>query len=43
MIHIDEIIWMCFALCPNQFLCKKTFKTNSSAARTKFKLEKDTY
>jgi len=24
--HVDGIIWMCFALCPNQFLCKKTFE-----------------
>jgi len=26
MIHVDEIIWMCFVLCPNQCLCKNTFE-----------------
>jgi len=26
MIHIHKIIWMCFALFPNKFLCKKPFE-----------------
>jgi len=26
MIHVDGINWMCFALCRNHFLCKKTFE-----------------
>ena len=43
MIHVDEIIWMVFALCPNQFYVKIHLKTSSSTARTKTGLEKDTY
>ena len=43
MIHIDGIIWMAFALCPNQFYVKIHLKTSSSTARTKTRLEKDTY
>jgi len=43
MIHIDGIIWMAFALCPNQFYVKIHLKTSSSIARTTTTLEKDTY